>query len=239
MGDLDTVPHTLHGLNVSCHLGPVSFGMHVGPVTLVIQSHITQAWSFYGSIRWAQTAGFGYAPNPAMPNVFMAVLIDNVGGPHTPLKAVQGARLARGALRFAYGRSAVATSPRFVAATRGAGETLTMSFESDAALELRNRSGFGFEVLVPGDGGVASAAASVGHSRWQNAPIAAVHGKTVTIETVPTTATRLRYLWYNSPCGATPYGCPVYTPAEPIGTESGEKTFLPLGPFITDLPPSH
>ena len=31
----------------------------------------TGPWGF-APLRWAQSAGYGYAPNPAMPNVFMA-----------------------------------------------------------------------------------------------------------------------------------------------------------------------
>merc|ERR1712203_75896 len=30
----------------------------------------------YQGVRWAQTAGYGYAPNPAMPNTFMATAVD-------------------------------------------------------------------------------------------------------------------------------------------------------------------
>ena len=33
------------------------------------------AYGFAG-LRWSQTAGFGYAPNPAMPHTFMAVALD-------------------------------------------------------------------------------------------------------------------------------------------------------------------
>jgi sialate O-acetylesterase len=33
----------------------------------------------YGGVRWAQTAGFGYTPNPKMPNVFMATSFDTPG----------------------------------------------------------------------------------------------------------------------------------------------------------------
>ena len=36
----------------------------------------------YGGIRWAQTAGYGYSPNPAMPNVFMATVYDTPDVPH-------------------------------------------------------------------------------------------------------------------------------------------------------------
>jgi hypothetical protein len=43
----------------------------------------------YGGIRWAQTAGYGYTPNPQMPNVFMATSVDtpdvpHANGPHAP-----------------------------------------------------------------------------------------------------------------------------------------------------------
>jgi len=72
---------------------------------------------------------------------------------------------------------------------------------------------------------------------WRNSPIATVAGMTITVGSVPAAATRVRFLWYNNPCGAAPYGCPVYTRVAPIGSETGEMAFLPLGPFIMDLPP--
>ena len=43
------------------------------------------AYGFAG-LRWSQTAGYGYAPNPAMPNTFMAVALDTpnpTGGVHS------------------------------------------------------------------------------------------------------------------------------------------------------------
>ena len=39
----------------------------------------------YAGLRWSQTAGYGYAPNPAMPNTFMAVSYDTPDRP-TPWK---------------------------------------------------------------------------------------------------------------------------------------------------------
>jgi hypothetical protein len=37
----------------------------------------------YAGLRWSQTASYGYVPNPAMPDVFMAVSLDtpDVPGP--------------------------------------------------------------------------------------------------------------------------------------------------------------
>ena len=36
----------------------------------------------YGGIRWAQTAGYGFAPNPKMPAVFMATVYDTPDRPY-------------------------------------------------------------------------------------------------------------------------------------------------------------
>merc|ERR1719182_580981 len=63
----------------------------------------------YAGVRWAQTAGFGYAPNPRLPGVFMAVSLDTPDGGtkrphdngynvHSPFKQPAAARLSRAAL---------------------------------------------------------------------------------------------------------------------------------------------
>jgi hypothetical protein len=61
-------------------------------------------------------------------------------------------------------------------ATADALGVVTITVEADAGLELRNASGYGFEVLVP-------PGTSTVHQRawWCNSPITAVTGKTITI----------------------------------------------------------
>ena len=52
-------------------------------------------------------------------------------------------------------------------------------------------------------------------------------------------AKALRYNWYSNPCGYFPFGCAVYVRVVPLaggrGPISGEKPFLPLPPFWTEL----
>ena len=56
-------------------------------------------------------------------------------------------------------------------------------------------------------------------------------------QTMHTQPRAVRYLWHNSPCAANePFSCPVYAPAPTLGALSGERTSLPLAPFILPLP---
>ena len=64
-------------------------------------------------IRWAQTANYGYVPNPRLPYVFMAVAVD-LGDPTSPFGSIHprdkqdvGARLALAGRAVAYGDSQV------------------------------------------------------------------------------------------------------------------------------------
>lgn len=64
-------------------------------------------------IRWAQTADYGYVPNPHMKNVFMAVAMD-LGDPTSPYGSIHprdkqdvGARLALAGRAVAYGDTTV------------------------------------------------------------------------------------------------------------------------------------
>ena len=63
----------------------------------------------YPVLRWSQTASYGYVPNPAMQNVFMAVTID-LGDPASPYGSIHprdketvGMRLALAGSAIAYG----------------------------------------------------------------------------------------------------------------------------------------
>jgi len=85
---------------------------------------------YVATVRYGQTANYGYAPNPMMPRTFMATAVDlgaYQGGCgrivsdlciHPGWKAAVGARLASGALAIAYGRDdAYFGGPIFVSAT--------------------------------------------------------------------------------------------------------------------------
>ena len=68
-------------------------------------------------IRWAQTANYGYVPNPRQVGVFMAVAMDlgNASSPYGSIhpndKLDVGIRLARAGLAVAYGESVYYTGP--------------------------------------------------------------------------------------------------------------------------------
>ena len=78
----------------------------------------------FPTIRWAQTANYGYVPNPRMQNVFMAVSMD-LGDPTSPYDSIHprdkqdvGARLALAARGVAYMETDVYfTGPIAVGAT--------------------------------------------------------------------------------------------------------------------------
>eukprot|EP00937_MAST-01D_sp_MAST-1D-sp2_P005515 g5515.t1 len=205
----------------------------------------------YGGIRWAQTAGYGTAPNPALPAVFMAVSLDTPDRPgptsflngtkvdpgcnvHSPFKQPVAARLARAALPVAYVDDPAAVpvdtaSPAFTAAQRagsgGNGGAAVVVHASglgeDSGLPLRG-DGRGFGLLSPG-------------GKWVSAHITAHNRSSVTLAGVAG-ATQLRYLWYSNPCGLRPFGCAVYAAAKPLVEGlSGEQPFLPLPPFFAHL----
>lgn len=68
-------------------------------------------------------------------------------------------------------------------------------------------------------------------------PIVSTSSDSVTLGSVPTNATRLRYLWHSNACGLERFSCPVYVKVEPLrGGLSGEHGFLPLGPFLAAIP---
>ena len=198
----------------------------------------------YAGIRWAQTAGFGYAPNPRLPGVFMAVSLDtpdsgqkrphdNGYNVHSPFKQPVAARLSRAALVTAYGRTDVQTGPHATSASLQGG-IITVSITNvgaqgvhirDHALAPFFRNASGFEVLRRSD------------SVWQSVPI---QGHTTdTVSLVHTggaqSVSKVRYLWYSDPCGFRGYNCPVYARATPLANLSGFHDFLPLPPFILDI----
>ena len=131
-----------------------------------------------------------------MPNVFMATILDTPnpsGGVHSMFKQPAGSRLAREGLKHAYGMDLV-TSPRVATVAHGGGDTATVTLTTGGAM-LRNTSGWGFEVRVPGClvNSKACKDAPAGTSTWINAPIQSAVNNTITVGSVPQNATRIRY----------------------------------------------
>ena len=172
-------------------------------------------------------------PNAAMPNVFMATSLDTPDRPyrvgkdpgfnvHSPFKQPVGARLARAGLSVAYGMEVDTTGPRPGRVSRH-GDMVILQLEQIGSMSgVKVHSKVGFEVLVA--------------STWKSVTLAAHTKDTVAIGPVPREATQLRYLWYSNPCGESCFGCAVYIEAKPLAPLSGELPFLPLPPFVMDLP---
>jgi sialate O-acetylesterase len=204
----------------------------------------------YSSVRWAQDLTLR-----AVSNTFQAVILDTPvanGCVHSPFKQPVGARLARQALRAVYGGvgGVGGVDPRIesakvvVAADSGfAGITPGLGFAAGRSVHLTlsgigahgvvvnsNASGAGFEVLTESDG------------MWHAAPAAVVGPATLALSLagLPNGTDALvavRYLWYPSPCGMQPFGCPVYARTEaPMDGLTGERVgMLPAPPFISAL----
>jgi hypothetical protein len=181
----------------------------------------------FPSIRLAQTASL-----QQIENTFQAVILDTPianGWVHSPYKQPVGARLARSALASAYGDAAVQSVVSASASQPSLGSiTITVSVSSTphqrsgsygmATPSVDVRSSLGFEVLANGT--------------WQSTPIVRHEGNNVILGGCPHGARAIRYLWYMAPCTQQPYRCAIYVPVPPLGSQSGEMDWLPLGPFV-------
>nr|KAG5691597.1 hypothetical protein BaRGS_023725 [Batillaria attramentaria] len=101
--------------------------------------------------RWAQTANYGYSPNPDLPNTFMAVAMDlpdfqsPQGSIHPRYKQDVAERLVLGALHVAYGQNDVPFQGPFPTRfTRDdAQQKLTIEYDhGHTPLEIRAEDGF-------------------------------------------------------------------------------------------------
>jgi hypothetical protein len=96
---------------------------------------------------------------------------------------------------------------------------------AERGLEIDVRSALGFEIL---------GADNVWHSTpivTQSDPTDLTMG-TLTLNGAPAGSRAIRYLWYTTPCTMDPYRCPVYVKVPSLGPETGERGYLPLGPFL-------
>merc|ERR1712196_649677 len=86
------------------------------------------------TLRWAQTAGYGFVPNERMPNTFMAVATDMpdhdspYGMVHTRHKQDIGLRLGLAARGAVYGADVAWQTPRPTGATSADGD-VTVVFD--------------------------------------------------------------------------------------------------------------
>jgi sialate O-acetylesterase len=159
-------------------------------------------------IRWAQTANYGFVPNPRQPAVFMAVATD-LGDPASPFGSIHprdkqdvGQRLALAARGITYGDSLVYFSgPLAITATLSADlKEVEVEYTSLAGSEVELRYPYGFE-LGCSDGVWLDAVAT---SAAINRVLVGVPSCAEGAEPVG-----LRYCWRSAPC---PFKkCPVYS----------------------------
>eukprot|EP00039_Didymoeca_costata_P033210 m.41305 g.41305 ORF g.41305 m.41305 type:complete len:558 (-) comp9753_c0_seq1:77-1750(-) len=161
-----------------------------------------------------------------MKNTFQAVILDTPvasGSVHSPFKQACGSRLARGALATTYGMTLQSYPSPCGIARQGSSIIIKIcGVGSGSSLEWRTKLGF---EIAPSDG-----------KEWDTVPITAVENDSITIGPVPPHIVGVRYLWRNSPCTAVPYQCPIYASVPALGKDSGELDYLPMGPFVYELP---
>lgn len=183
-----------------------------------------------------------------------AVILDTPianGWIHSPYKQPVGARLARAAMAVAYGMSehvpvtATATPPTAkgevvvsIHAGYGCRYTGTGVGEGSANTTVIDvRSNLGFEVL--GADGVWHSTPIL-KSGSTNSTTSTTATATITLCGAPAAGARaIRYLWYTTPCSMDLFKCPVYVQVPSLGSETGERDHLPLGPFIASFEEGH
>jgi len=176
-------------------------------------------------VRWAQTAGYGTAPNPAMPDTFMATAVD-IGqagspakGPHVQNKQDVGRRLLL-AYKKAYlgGDNIFAPGPL---ANRASLQSngISISFENLSPVGFQSLpTQIGFEV-------------SDGDGSWFNVSGVALSANSrdvlLSLPTSLTQPTLVRYLWAETACFPTSGSeCPLH---------DADPNALPALPFVMNV----
>lgn len=172
-------------------------------------------------VRWGQTAGYGYVPNPAMPNTFMAIAVDwgDATSPYTDIhpryKQQVAARLANAGLAVAYDRSEIYWTGPIAQTAVSDGNAITITFGAvgESGLFIKNENYVHFEV-------------GIANGTWTPVPIASWTNETVTLS-FSGSASQVRYNWYTAPCepAAGPLLCAVYSASEE----------LPAAPFFLNV----
>ncbi|XP_025099745.1 sialate O-acetylesterase-like [Pomacea canaliculata] len=186
-------------------------------------------WDAYPDLRWAQTVGHGYSPNPDLPYTFMAVAMDlpdfssPYGAVHTRFKQDVSRRLVLGALHVAYGRSDVTFQGPFPTLfTNDASQRALIVQYDYGRTPLDIRATNGFQICC-----ASSSDPCDSHGpRWMEVPITK-HGNsdvTLSIAGCSQRVMGLRYAWRDSPCELKK--CAIYA------ADSG----LPAPPYMTKTP---
>jgi len=179
----------------------------------------------YAGVRWAQTAGYGTAPNPAMPDTFMATAVDigqassPAAGPHVQDKQDVGRRLVL-AFKKSYlgGDDIFAPGPLANKAVLHSG-SVSVSFDNLSPMGFQSLpTQMGFEV-------------SNGNDSWLNVSDVALSGNSRDVMlALPAGMTQpvfVRYLWATNACLPTPgLECPLH---------DADMNALPALPFLMNV----
>ncbi|XP_048199698.1 sialate O-acetylesterase [Perognathus longimembris pacificus] len=174
----------------------------------------------FPQIRWHQTADFGFVPNPAMPNTFMAVSMDlgdrdsPFGSIHPRDKQTVAYRLHLGARAVAYGEKDVIFQgplPEKLDLVAH-GELLNITYHQYIQIHVQKLKNRTFEIACCKDH----------HCKWLPAIMRVFSSHTLTLDILSCTATvaALRYAWATWSCEYKQ--CPLYD----------YHTHLPAPPFI-------
>ncbi|XP_052761294.1 sialate O-acetylesterase-like [Mya arenaria] len=201
---------------------------HFGFVQLAPNANKTIHAGFT-DLRWAQTASYGYVPNPTLRNVFMAVAMD-LPDFHSPYGTIHprdkydvAERLALAARVVAYNESNIEYQGPFPSKFTLSGHTMTIEYDQgNNPIEVR--SDRGFEVCCGHSNNF-----TCGIYNFRPAPITQHDQSTVTIDTSVCHGTNhfvtgVRYAWEVSPCDVKM--CAIY----------GEDDDLPAPAFIKHVP---
>lgn len=179
----------------------------------------------YAPVRWQQTAGFGIAPNPAMPNTFMASAVD-IGqrdspakGPHVQNKQDIGRRLVLSYQKeFMLDKDIFAPGPLARSAMLKGGN-LTITFRSLSPRGFRSPlpSRIGFELSSGADIWVDVSGVELGDNAT-SVVIAVPDGLNPVF---------VRYLWAMNPC------LPEHGKECPLHDADGNG--LPALPFVLNV----
>ena len=107
----------------------------------------------FPSIRWKQTAEYGYVPNAKQPDVFMAIAMD-LPDQNSPYECIHprdktdvAERLFLGARAVAYGEDVYWTGP-IVESARKQYSKIYITFKSGSWIEVRNFEGFEVNIRI-------------------------------------------------------------------------------------------
>ncbi|XP_069805094.1 sialate O-acetylesterase-like [Dendropsophus ebraccatus] len=163
-------------------------------------------------IRWHQTADYGYAPNPKMPNTFMAVAMD-LGDETSPHGSIHPRDKATVAYRLYLGAQAIAYGERRVPFQGPFPETIDVSYTSsymnityNQELLVTHISDHIFEVFC------STGIVVTGNSQytWVPAPAQASSSNVVMVSFKGCShIAAVRYAWSDWPCEYK--ACPIYS----------------------------